>query len=136
MSESAVQSLHTRSIVLTLLVGCGPSAGPKSTPVEQPPPVIVQAVPDAAPPPDAPDVKRLVCDNGLVVVPAPSPDPTWYCARPDGTRQQRVAVVVTRAHLQALCRHALTLERMLQVAQRIVAHLAGLLAQARPRSGA
>ena len=36
--------------------------------------------------PDAPEPPRLACDPGTVLALAPPPDPTWFCARPDGTR--------------------------------------------------
>ncbi|MGE5181596.1 MAG: toxin-antitoxin system YwqK family antitoxin [Acidobacteriota bacterium] len=43
------------------------------------------AAPDAAPP-DAPDLPKLACGDGTQVMPAPAPEPTWFCARADGTR--------------------------------------------------
>jgi len=45
---------------------------------------VAQEVADA--PPDAPPAPKLVCGDGTAPVPAPAPEPTWYCARPDGTR--------------------------------------------------
>jgi len=40
-------------------------------------------------PPTAPDLPKLVCDAGTTVTAAAFPDPTWYCATPDGTKQGR-----------------------------------------------
>ena len=53
-------------------------------PVE-PPPVAIAAPVDAGVP-DAPPPPRLVCSDGTAPAPAPMPEPTWSCARPDGTR--------------------------------------------------
>jgi antitoxin component YwqK of YwqJK toxin-antitoxin module len=36
--------------------------------------------------PDAPEAPPLACDPGTELAVARPPDPTWYCARPDGTR--------------------------------------------------
>jgi antitoxin component YwqK of YwqJK toxin-antitoxin module len=51
----------------------------KTTPLPTPPV-------DAAPPPDAPEPPKLSCDDGTSPRPAPAPEPTWFCAKPDGTR--------------------------------------------------
>lgn len=50
-----------------------------ATPVPSPPV-------DAAPPPDAPEPPALACPDGTTPRPAPAPQPTWFCARADGTR--------------------------------------------------
>jgi antitoxin component YwqK of YwqJK toxin-antitoxin module len=71
--------------------GSGPS-GPKIAPVEPPPVILAQLVVDAAVP-DAPEptkpTSRLVCEPGTAAMAAPAPEPTWFCARPDGTRHGR-----------------------------------------------
>lgn len=36
--------------------------------------------------PDAPELPKLACDPGTSLAIARPPDPTWFCARPDGTR--------------------------------------------------
>jgi antitoxin component YwqK of YwqJK toxin-antitoxin module len=36
--------------------------------------------------PDAPEPPQLACDPGTEPLAARPPDPTWFCARPDGTR--------------------------------------------------
>ena len=46
----------------------------------------MQVLPDAAPA-DAPEMPKLSCDAGTSVMAAPAPEPTWFCARSDGTRQ-------------------------------------------------
>lgn len=72
-------------LVLTWAAACGPgSATPKSAPTEPPP--VAAAVPVDAGEPDAPPPPRLVCSDGTAPAPAPVPEPTWACARPDGTR--------------------------------------------------
>jgi antitoxin component YwqK of YwqJK toxin-antitoxin module len=38
-------------------------------------------------PPDAPPTPTLACEPGTAVMPAPAPEPTFFCAKPDGTRQ-------------------------------------------------
>ena len=63
--------------------GSGP-ATPKAAPVE-PPPITAVAPVDAGEP-DAPPPPKLVCDEGTAPAPAPMPEPTWACARPDGSR--------------------------------------------------
>ncbi len=42
--------------------------------------------PPDGPPPDAPEPPKLQCDAGTQETVAPAPEPTWFCARPDGTR--------------------------------------------------
>jgi len=81
-----VVRFHTRTFVLTWVVACGSGpSGPKNAPVEPPhPPVTQVLVVDAGV--DAPEPPKLVCDDGTAPSPAPAPEPTWYCARPDGTR--------------------------------------------------
>lgn len=54
--------------------------------MEPPSPVAVAAAPAVDAAPDAPPAPKLVCGDGTAPVPAPAPEPTWYCARPDGTR--------------------------------------------------
>ena len=43
------------------------------------------APPDAALA-DPPDPPKLACESGTSEMPAPAPEPTWFCGRPDGTR--------------------------------------------------
>ena len=38
-------------------------------------------------PPDAPPTPALACEPGTTVTAAPAPEPTFFCAKPDGTRQ-------------------------------------------------
>lgn len=52
----------------------------------EPPPVVVAEPVDAAAPDAPPPPPRLVCGEGAAPTPAPMPEPTWACARPDGTR--------------------------------------------------
>jgi antitoxin component YwqK of YwqJK toxin-antitoxin module len=52
----------------------------KTAPLTPAPPV------DAAPAPQAPEPPALECADGTSVHPAPAPEPTWFCAKPDGTR--------------------------------------------------
>ena len=82
-------------IVLTASAACGSGpTGPKTAETEpaeshivvmkaqaQPPP---DAAPDAAPPSPA---SLITCAPGTQMMPAPAPEPTWFCAKPDGTRQ-------------------------------------------------
>jgi antitoxin component YwqK of YwqJK toxin-antitoxin module len=64
---------------------------PPEPPPPPPPPRTAQLVVDAAIPdaPDAPEVPRpprLTCDSGTGLQAGRPTEPTWYCARPDGTR--------------------------------------------------
>jgi antitoxin component YwqK of YwqJK toxin-antitoxin module len=34
----------------------------------------------------APEPPKLACEPGTSAMPAPAPEPTWFCGRPDGTR--------------------------------------------------
>jgi antitoxin component YwqK of YwqJK toxin-antitoxin module len=36
--------------------------------------------------PDAPELPRLTCEPGMLLEVARAPEPTWFCARPDGVR--------------------------------------------------
>lgn len=49
-------------------------------------PLIDAGVPIALPPPPDLEPPKLTCDTGTTVTPAPFPDPTWYCAKPDGVK--------------------------------------------------
>lgn len=70
---------------MTWAAACGSGGtAPKVTPVEPPALPVAQAV-DAAIP-DAPPAPKLVCTDDTAPVPAPAPEPTWACARSDGTR--------------------------------------------------
>lgn len=83
-------------VVLTLLAACGsPTEKPVvatsvargTTPIS--PQASLPIVPDAGvPSPDAlaPVLPTLACSEDTRVTAAPYPDPTWYCARADGTR--------------------------------------------------
>ncbi len=51
--------------------------------VEVPPVVVDAAVPDA------PEAPQLACETGTTLQVAPAPEPTWFCAKPDGTRHGR-----------------------------------------------
>src|SRR6185503_20034336 len=82
-----VVRLHTAVCVLTSAAACGsgPSA-PRTAPQEPPPPRPVQVVVVDAAVADAPEPPTLSCDPGTQVANARAPEPTLYCARPDGTR--------------------------------------------------
>lgn len=52
--------------------------------------VTVQAAPPAdAALPDAAEPPKLACESGTVLQQAPAPEPTWFCAKPDGKRDGR-----------------------------------------------
>ena len=53
--------------------------------MEPPPTTVAQIAIDAALP-DAPAPPKVACTAGTALTPAISPDPTWACTRPDGTR--------------------------------------------------
>lgn len=78
--------LHTAVLALSVAAcGSGPSV-PKATPQE---PEVARVAPVAAVDaavPDAPEPPHLVCDPGTALMMARAPEPTWLCARPDGTR--------------------------------------------------
>jgi uncharacterized protein len=71
-----------------MVVGCGSQTQGTPTEATEPPPTVVARIPldaavDAAaiaPPP------MLACEPGTTLRPAPAPEPTWACVRPDGTR--------------------------------------------------
>jgi antitoxin component YwqK of YwqJK toxin-antitoxin module len=87
-NNHVVLSPHASAVLLTFAVACGSGAGPKSSPTELTPAPPTAAVPiDAGPPADAQDPPKLACEGDATATPAPFPDPTWYCARPDGTKQ-------------------------------------------------
>jgi len=73
---------------LTWSIGCGSGAtAPHAAPVEPSPShAVVQTIPIDAPPADAPALPKLACDETTAVTAAPAPEPTWFCARPDGVR--------------------------------------------------
>jgi antitoxin component YwqK of YwqJK toxin-antitoxin module len=50
-----------------------------------PPPTVVAAI-DAGVPEPTPAKPALTCDSGHQLAQAKAPEPTWYCARPDGVR--------------------------------------------------
>lgn len=80
---------YKRALALTIGAACGSAPGgaqhaPVEPVVRPHEPVAVPAI-DAAVADPAP-ARRLVCDAGTTPVPAPALAPTWYCARPDGTR--------------------------------------------------
>lgn len=67
-----------------LCVACSSGAGtaPVETTGPNKPPAIT---PDAAVP-EPPPAPKLVCDAATSPSAAPVPEPTWFCAKPDGTR--------------------------------------------------
>jgi antitoxin component YwqK of YwqJK toxin-antitoxin module len=78
--------LVVRIALTCVLVACGTGAGPtKQTPVEPPPPAKLTQTIDAGVP-EAPPPPKLVCDEKTTPTPAPMPEPTWFCASADGTR--------------------------------------------------
>jgi antitoxin component YwqK of YwqJK toxin-antitoxin module len=91
-----VVRIHTVVCILTSATACGsgaasPSAAPQLPPPK--PPVQVVAVTVDAAVADAPELPRLNCEPGTSVQLARAPDPTWYCAKPDGTRHGPFATV-------------------------------------------
>lgn len=90
MHNNDVVRLHTLVLLLTSVAACGsgPST-PKATPQEPPPPTIAQVAPPPPPDagvPDAPERPALACDDGTRLQQARAPEPTWFCAKLDGTR--------------------------------------------------
>jgi antitoxin component YwqK of YwqJK toxin-antitoxin module len=81
-----VVRLHTVASVLTWAAACGTPAGSKNTPIEPPNPPVGTKPIDAAVAIDAPEPPKLACDAGTKAMPAPAPEPTWFCTREDGTR--------------------------------------------------
>src|SRR5690242_18792969 len=88
-----VQRSHTLLFVLTSSTACGSGpTGAKPAPLtESPVPPPVPVVAPVAPKPVvstliAPDVPTLTCETGAVATPAPFPDASWFCTRPDGTK--------------------------------------------------
>jgi antitoxin component YwqK of YwqJK toxin-antitoxin module len=84
-----VVRFHTVVFVLTSTAACGsPPSGPNTatgkTPTAAPtvaaPAISVDARADATPAP------KLACDPDTSLAVAPAPEPTWFCAKPDGTR--------------------------------------------------
>lgn len=83
-----VVRFHTTVFVLTWTGACGSGPSGPSTATVQPPTPVSQSTPtpidanvvDAAPTP------KLACDAGTALVAAPAPEPTWFCAKPDGTK--------------------------------------------------
>jgi antitoxin component YwqK of YwqJK toxin-antitoxin module len=88
-----VVRFHTVVLVLTWVAACGSQpSGPKTTqldPPATPPPVEPIAIADAGIVDAAPPPSKLVCDPGTSVIAAPAPEPTWLCAKPDGTKHGR-----------------------------------------------
>ena len=56
--------------------------------------VVEDAAIDAPPPP------KLVCDEGTTPTPAPAAEPTWWCARPDGTKHGRFITLFPDGNVQ------------------------------------
>ncbi|HSN28763.1 MAG TPA: hypothetical protein VLT45_20895 [Kofleriaceae bacterium] len=88
-----MQRWDTSLYVLTCVAACGSGpTGPKAAPTEPASTRIVTmtatpVVPIDAPPlPDAPEPPKLECADGTTPAPGPFPDPTWFCTKPDGTR--------------------------------------------------
>lgn len=91
-----VQRWHTLLFVLTMSAACGrptettivgPRVGTNNTPisVQATTPIHDAGVSDATVAPAAPPA-TLACSDDTHVTAAPYPDPTWFCARADGTR--------------------------------------------------
>ena len=82
-----VVRFHTVVCLVTSAAACGSGpTGPKVAPPEPPPPQTAQLVEIDAAVADAPEPPRLVCDPGTTLTIARAPEPTWYCAKSDGTR--------------------------------------------------
>jgi hypothetical protein len=82
-----VVRLHTVVCILTWVAACGSGPSlPKPAPQEPPPPHTAQRVELDAGVPDAPPPPAVGCEAGTQLAVARPPDPTVFCARPDGTR--------------------------------------------------
>jgi antitoxin component YwqK of YwqJK toxin-antitoxin module len=76
-----VVRFHTRAIGLTLAAACGSGAAPSSSP-----PAKATATRGSDAGVVAAPTSSLVCTAGTSPSPAPALEPSWYCARSDGTR--------------------------------------------------
>jgi antitoxin component YwqK of YwqJK toxin-antitoxin module len=82
-----VVRLHTVVWILTSAAACGSGpTSPKAAPQEPPPPHTAQLVEIDAAVPDAPGEPALACEPGTRPQLARAPEPTWFCAKPDGAR--------------------------------------------------
>lgn len=87
MHNNDVVRLHTVVCVLTSAAACGSGpSSPKAAPQEPPPPHTAQLVEIDAAVPDAPELPAVACEPGTTLEIARPPEPTWFCAKPDGTR--------------------------------------------------
>ncbi|HEY1551130.1 MAG TPA: hypothetical protein VGG28_25045, partial [Kofleriaceae bacterium] len=90
--------LYTLPVILTATAGCGsgpvsPVVAQNTAPTESK--VVnmhVVAQPDSGPPADAGlpapiDTPKLACTDPQTARAAPAPEPTYFCARPDGVRE-------------------------------------------------
>jgi len=73
--------------ILTSAAACGSGpSSPRAAPQEPPPPHTAQLVVIDAAVPDAPEPPKPTCEAGTTLLVARAPEPTWFCAKPDGTR--------------------------------------------------
>ena len=87
MHNNDVVRPHTVVFILTSAAACGSGpSSPKAAPQEPPPPHTAQLVLYDAAVADAAEPPLLPCEPGTALAVARAPEPTWYCARPDGTR--------------------------------------------------
>jgi antitoxin component YwqK of YwqJK toxin-antitoxin module len=87
-----VQRFHTLPFVLTWGAACGSGAsGPTTAPAEPTETVRATVRSDAGGTGITSDLAlpALACDDGTRATPAAFPEPTWFCARADGTRHGR-----------------------------------------------
>jgi hypothetical protein len=80
---------------LTLAIVCGCSTekplvvtpvGAKTTPIATQAPLQALPLDGGRAPTVAPPAPKLACTDATTPRAAPYPDPTWFCARADGTR--------------------------------------------------
>jgi antitoxin component YwqK of YwqJK toxin-antitoxin module len=69
-----------------VVAACSSGPGGKSTEPTTGSATVVAVPADAAAVADAPEPPKLGCETGTAPLAAIAPDPTWACARPDGTR--------------------------------------------------
>lgn len=87
MSQYGVVRFHTKVFVLTWTFACGSGpSGPNAATSQAPTRTAQVAAPAIDASADAPPKPILVCDAATSLVAAPAPEPTWFCAKSDGTK--------------------------------------------------
>lgn len=110
MHNNDVVRLRTMAWILTSTAACGSGvSSPKATPQEPPRPHTAEIVVSDAAVADPPEPPELGCEPGTTQAVAPAPEPTWFCAKPDGTRHGPFVTVfpdgqpeITGAYLDGL----------------------------------